>query len=168
MFSTMITVASTISPKSIAPTESRFADSPRSPRIATAKNSANGMVVATMIALQIAEEHPLHEEDEEDAHQHVVQHGVRRDVDEVGAVVDLLDAHAWRQEAGMVDAVDLRLHALERRQALLPAPHQHDPLDDVVVRILAGDAQARLVPDADVGDVGEQHRGAVRRAERGA
>ena len=52
MFSTMITVASTISPKSIAPTDSRLADSPRSTRMMTAKNSANGIVAPTISALR--------------------------------------------------------------------------------------------------------------------
>ncbi len=52
MLSTMITVASTIRPKSIAPTDSRFADSPRNTRMPIAKNSANGIVVPTMMALR--------------------------------------------------------------------------------------------------------------------
>ena len=52
MFSTINTVASTMRPKSIAPTDSRFADSPRSTRIATAKNSANGIVAPTTTALR--------------------------------------------------------------------------------------------------------------------
>ncbi len=51
MVSTMITVASTTSPKSMAPTESRFADSPRASMISTAKNRAKGMVAATIRAL---------------------------------------------------------------------------------------------------------------------
>ena len=50
--STMITVASTIRPKSIAPTDSRLADSPRSTRMMTAKNSANGIVAPTISALR--------------------------------------------------------------------------------------------------------------------
>jgi hypothetical protein len=52
MLSTMITVPSTISPKSMAPTLSRFADSPRSTMMPTAKNSANGMVAPTITALR--------------------------------------------------------------------------------------------------------------------
>ncbi|OIQ66905.1 hypothetical protein GALL_515240 [mine drainage metagenome] len=50
--STMMTVASTIRPKSIAPTDNRLADSPRSTRMLTAKNSANGIVAPTMMALR--------------------------------------------------------------------------------------------------------------------
>ena len=52
MFSTMITVASTMMPKSIAPIDSRFADSPDSTRMATANSSAKGMVAATISALR--------------------------------------------------------------------------------------------------------------------
>ena len=104
MFSTMITVASTTRPKSIAPTDSRLADSPVSSSSTMANASANGMVAAMMQrAAQIAQEHPLHQEDQHDALQHVVQHGVGGDVDQVGAVVDPLDMHARRQDAGVVD-----------------------------------------------------------------
>jgi hypothetical protein len=52
MFSTMMTVASTTSPKSMAPTDSRLADSPRSTMSPMANDSANGMVIATMTALR--------------------------------------------------------------------------------------------------------------------
>ena len=52
MFSTMITVASTTRPKSIAPTDNRLADSPRSTISPIANDSANGMVVLTMTALR--------------------------------------------------------------------------------------------------------------------
>ena len=52
MFSTMITVASMINPKSIAPSDSRLADSPLSTMIAMAKKKANGMADATTTALR--------------------------------------------------------------------------------------------------------------------
>ena len=48
--STMMTDASTTSPKSSAPTDRRFADSPWIVRISTANDSANGMVAATISA----------------------------------------------------------------------------------------------------------------------
>ena len=50
MFSTMMTVASTMMPRSMAPTDSRLADSPRSTVMMTARNSATGMVAATISA----------------------------------------------------------------------------------------------------------------------
>ena len=52
MFSTMITVASTMMPKSMAPIDSRLADSPLSTRITTANKSAKGMVAETIRALR--------------------------------------------------------------------------------------------------------------------
>ena len=48
-------------------------------------------------AAKIAEKQPLHEEDQHDAEQHVVQHRARRNVDQVAAIVDALDPHARRQ-----------------------------------------------------------------------
>ncbi len=52
MFSIMMTVASTIRPKSRAPTDSRFADSPLMVMIRTAKQRAKGMVAETIRALR--------------------------------------------------------------------------------------------------------------------
>ena len=49
-FSTMITVASTMMPRSMAPIESRLADSPRNTVIMTASSSATGIVAATISA----------------------------------------------------------------------------------------------------------------------
>ena len=37
------------------------------------------------------------------------------------------------------------------------APHQHDPLDDVVFIVLPGNPEARHMPDADRGDIADQH-----------
>ncbi len=45
--------------------------------------------------------------------------------------------------------------------------HQHDAFDDVVVVVLAGDAQPWLGADADLGHVAEQNRRAVRGPEHG-
>ncbi len=50
--STMMTVPSTMRPKSSAPTDRRLADSPRTTRMMTAKNSAKGIVATTMSALR--------------------------------------------------------------------------------------------------------------------
>src|SRR5215813_10678825 len=52
MFSTIMTLASTMRPKSIAPTDSRLADSPRMTRMPIAKKRAKGMVDDTMMALR--------------------------------------------------------------------------------------------------------------------
>ena len=52
MFSTMMTVASTMMPKSMAPMDSRLADSPLITRMTTANRSAKGMVAETISALR--------------------------------------------------------------------------------------------------------------------
>jgi len=52
MFSTMMTVASTIRPKSIAPTDSRLADWPPASISMIANVRAKGMVQATISALR--------------------------------------------------------------------------------------------------------------------
>ena len=52
MLSTMITVASTTRPKSMAPTDRRLADSPRTVISRMANSRAKGMVIATITALR--------------------------------------------------------------------------------------------------------------------
>ncbi len=118
-------------------------------------------------AAQIADEHPLQEEDQRDAEHHVVQHGAGGDVDQLLAVVDALDLHAGRQDAGRIDALDLLVHALDRGHALLAAAHQHDALHDVVGLVLARDAEPRLVAHHDAGDILDQHRIAAALGEHG-
>jgi hypothetical protein len=52
MLSTMMTVESTMIPKSMAPTDKRFAESPRATRIMKANRSATGIVADTTTALR--------------------------------------------------------------------------------------------------------------------
>ncbi len=106
-------------------------------------------------ATQISEEQPLHDEDQDDPHRHVFQHGAGGDVDEIGAVVDRLDMNARRQDVGAVDVCDLCLNSADRGHALLAALHEHDALHDVVVIVLACDAEARLMADGDGRDVAQ-------------
>jgi len=74
--STMITVASTISPKSIAPTDSRLADSPAQHQDDDGEEQRERNRGADdQRAAQVAEEHPLQQNDQDDADHHVVQHG---------------------------------------------------------------------------------------------
>src|SRR5260370_17098864 len=94
---------------------------------------------------QIAEENPLHEKDQHDTEDHVVQHSARGDVDQLPAVVDLLDLYTWRQNAGRVDLLDLRLYAADGGQALLAAAHQDDALDNVLVLALSAAPDTPLV-----------------------
>src|SRR6201996_8541504 len=107
---------------------------------------------------QVAEENPLQQHDQQNADHHVVQHGGGGDVDQVLAVVDPLDAHAWWEDAGIVDRIDQFLDPLDGRRALFATPHQHDALDDVVGIVEAADAEPRFFADGDGGDVLDQHR----------
>ena len=68
----------------------------------------------------------------------------------------------------LVDPFDQLLHPRDRRRALLAAPHQHDALDDIVVLVLAGDAEPRLRADRHGGYVLDQNRRSVGRGDHGA
>ena len=108
----------------------------------------------------------MYEEDQQHAHDHVVQDGVGRNVDQCAAVVDPLDPDAWRQHAHAVDLVHLGQDAGQGGQRLRAAPHQDDALDDVVVVVLAGDAEPRLIAYRHRRHVGHQYRGAVARRQQ--
>ncbi len=118
-------------------------------------------------AAQIAEENPLQQDDQQNAHHHVVQHGVGRGFDQVLAIVDPLDSHAGRQDAGAVDRIHKLLDPRNGRRALFATAHQHDALDDVVVAVLAGDTKPRLFPDRHRRDVLDQHRIAAALGDHG-
>ena len=94
-----------------------------------------------------------------------MQNGVGRDANQVSPVVDSFDANARRKNAGVVDSFHLRLHAFDGRQTLLAAAHEDDPLHDIVIVVVAGDAQPRLIPDADGRNIAQQDWRAVARSE---
>ena len=74
--STMMTVASTIRPKSIAPTDKQVGGFAAQHQDADGEEQRKGNGRADdQRAAQIAEEHPLQQEDQHDADDHVVQHG---------------------------------------------------------------------------------------------
>ena len=112
-------------------------------------------------AAQIAEEHPLDQEDQRDAEQHIVQHGLHRDRDEVAAIVERHDLDAGRQRSVGVDPLHRRAHALDHVHGAFELLHQHDAGDDVGPVVAAGDAEPGRVADLDLGDVGHQHRHAA-------
>lgn len=165
MFSTMITVASTIKPKSIAPTERRFADSPQHKDADGEKQREGNGGGDDHCAPQVAEKYPLYEENQNDAENKVMKHGIGGNLDKVAAIIDALDPHAGRQNLQLVDPFDFRFHPPDRRQALLAAAHQDDALDDIVVVVPAGDTEPRLVADGDVGNVADADRIAIGRRQ---
>ena len=112
-------------------------------------------------AAQIAEEHPLDQEDQRDAEQHVVQHGADRDRDQIAAVVERLDLHAGRQAAVGVDALDRRAHALTTSMVRSSFCISTMPKTMSVLSSRAGNAEPRREADLDLGDIGQQHRHAA-------
>src|SRR4051812_29775361 len=102
MFSTMITVVSTTGPKSIAPTDSKFADSPRNTKIVIAKNRAKGISLRRSARCGNCRETPTAQRDQHDTEHHVVHHGAGRDVDQILAVINALDPHAGWQNVRIV------------------------------------------------------------------
>src|SRR6202171_2366879 len=128
MFSTMITVPSTIMPRSMAPTDSRFADSPRITVIITARRSATGIVAATISAraAQVTEKHPLDQEDQGNTEQQIVQYRLHGDRDQVTTIVERDDLDAGRQRSVGVDLLDGRAHTPDHVHGTFKFLHQDD------------------------------------------
>jgi len=71
-----------------------------------------------------------------------VQDGVRRRVNQVLPIIDAFDPHSGWKDPRTVDPIDFLLHPHNSRRALLAAPHEHDPLHDVVIVVFSGNAEA--------------------------
>ena len=54
--------------------------------------------------------------------------------------------------------LDLLPHALDDLAGILPLAHEDDPLDEVVIVVLAEDAQADACPDAHGANIANAHR----------
>ena len=90
----------------------------------------------------------------------IVQHGMRRQRDEIAPVVVRHDLHVLRQHV-VVELLRLRLDALEHRLRLLAGAHEDDAFDRVVRLVEAELAESRRVSDRDRRDVLHEHRHAV-------
>ena len=98
MFSTTITAPSTMMPKSIAPSDSRFAGMPRIVRPMKVASSDSGITTATIAAARRLPRKTIqHQRHQQRAFEQVREHGVQRRVDQPGAVVERHDLHALRQ-----------------------------------------------------------------------
>ena len=104
-------------------------------------------------AAQVTEKDPLYGEDQHDAEDQVMEHGLRGDRDELTAIVNLLEPDAGREDPGRVDFLYFCLDAADGRQALFAAPHQYNSLDDVVVLVLPDNAETGLISDLDHADI---------------
>src|SRR5262249_42075728 len=105
---------------------------------------------------------PLNEKNENHAEHQVEQHSMGGQADEIAAIVNAVDMHARWENSRCVDLLDLCFNATDRRQALLPASHEHDALNDVVLFVPPGDAEAWLVSNDDLCDIAEKDRSPIR------
>src|SRR6516225_3811334 len=104
-------------------------------------------------AAQIAQKHPLNEEDQQTAEDQVVQHRVRGHADQRGAVVIGHDFDPRRQTAIGVQSLDLLMNPGNDVVGVLGSSHHDDGCHNIVVAISAGNAEARHVTDRNVCDV---------------
>ena len=102
---------------------------------------------------QVTKEDEEHSDDQADADEQVVEHVVRRDVDEVCALIEDGELHPPGQNLLVLDLCHLFGDRLGGRQGFLVFPHEHDAFDDVVLIAAADDALAGLVSDNDLGDL---------------
>ena len=99
-------------------------------------------------AADVAEEHQQDHGHEHHAHDQVFLDGVRRDVDQFGAVVIRFDLHARQQPAriGLVEFLDLLFDGGQGGKSVLAFAHEDDALDLVV--LVAGQQFAVNVDNA--------------------
>ena len=112
-------------------------------------------------AAQVAQKQPLHGEDEATPSDQIPHHFLGRQADQAGAVVNALEAHAGRQNPRAIDLVHLRFDAMDGRRRLLAAAHEDDALNDVVVVVLPGDSEPRLIARFDGRHILDHDRTAV-------
>ena len=131
------------------------------------KNSANGILAPTMIALRRSprKTHWMKKISKQPKTQ-VVHHRAGGHGDERRAVVIGHELDPRRQRAVVVDLLDLGSNARHHVVGVQRAVHDDDGGDDIVLVVAAGLAEARHVADGNLGDVFDKDRHAVRLAER--
>ena len=162
MFSIRITAESTMMPKSTAPTESRLASCPISTMTMTAKNSANGILTPTMMALRKLprKTHWMTKTSRQPKMRLCRTVWVVTDYQRRAVVVGN-DLDPRRQRAVPVHLVDFCLDEGDDVVGVIDAAHDDNRQGDVTVVILAGDAEPRHVADRNFGDVLDLNRHAV-------
>ena len=133
MFSTMTTAPSTTMPKSSAPSESRLAGIWRRSRQVAANKSEKGIVRHDdRCAAHIAEEEEENDGDQNHALGQIVQHSVRREVEQFAAIDKGNKRNALRQDQ-IVELLDPRVDSLERWLCVGAFLQRDDAADDIVV-----------------------------------
>src|ERR1019366_8647553 len=112
-------------------------------------------------AAQITQEYPLDDEHQHAAEDQILQHRMRRDIDEAGAVVIGHHLDARRQRAVMVQIGDHCADAWNDVVGVVSAAHDDDRGGHIVVVVLPYDTQARHVADVAASHVLDQHRHAI-------
>ena len=80
---------------------------------------------------------------------------MNRELGELAAIVIGNDLHARRQKIVFFDELELLLNSREHGIGLPAVAHQHDPLHDVVLVVVADHPEARRVAYRDVRDVAD-------------
>ena len=123
----------------------------------TARNGATGIVAENdQSAAQIAEESPLDQEDRGNAEEHVVQHSLHRDRNQIATIIERLDRHSRRQAPIGIEPPYGLAHARHHLHGALELLHQHDTEDDVRRLVAPRNAQPRRESNLHFGDVREQ------------
>jgi hypothetical protein len=114
---------------------------------------------------QIAEKNPLNEEDQEAPENQVMQDRAGRDRDERGAIIEWDELHSGRQTAIAVDLVHCCPHARDHVVRVQRTVHDDDGRHHVVLLVASGFAEARNVPNVDLGHVLDEDRNTFRLGE---
>src|SRR4029450_7270933 len=161
MFSTMMTVASTMMPRSRADRKQIGGLSAQDRNDDGEEQRHRNSCRYDQCGAQIAQEHPLNEKDQHHAEQHVVKHRAYGDRNKVAAVIEGIDMHTGRRRAVGVHSCHRLSYALHHIHRALELLHQDDAGHDVGRAVASGDAEPRRETDLHFGHIGDQHRKAA-------
>ena len=149
MLSTMISVASTIMPKSMDPSEIKFADCPIEDhhRKGKQQRQRNGQCHDQGRA-QMPQKDKQDDEDQHHAADENIRDGLDRRMDQGRAIVEGFDLDAGRQ-LPLVQVLNFFSNLLKDIERLVSPLQQNDAFDDIVAVIDADLAQTNPGPDGD-------------------
>src|SRR5580704_15794531 len=107
--------------------------------------------------LRVAQKYEEDERDQRHSEKQVLDHGMSRDLHERPTIVVGLDVDSGGQNVVPAYVVDSLVDPRERRLRFSAVSHEDDSLHDVGLTVEAYDAEARGMPDVDVGDVLHPH-----------
>ncbi len=123
-----------------------------------ANKSANGIVNETIKrGASVSQKNEEHDHDKDHSLAEIVQHRVRRVVDQVVAVQIRNDFHSWRQYL-VVELFDRGVNSVHRRGRVCAFAHEHDAFHHVVIvnhDTVATMYRSSNLPQADPGPLGD-------------